>query len=112
MKKQRLATFGRSRIGKSLIVGMFLCGLLAIVPYLAHPQDRSEVATAQELAPGSTPLIGVVSSTNNPLQIAILHWYNANQTTQFPVGGFPYGVAFDGANIWVANQTDGTLSKL
>jgi len=30
----------------------------------------------------------------------------------FTVGSAPIGVAFDGANIWVANRGDGTVSKL
>jgi len=30
----------------------------------------------------------------------------------FSVGNQPTGVAFDGANIWVANQGSNTLSKL
>jgi DNA-binding beta-propeller fold protein YncE len=29
----------------------------------------------------------------------------------FPVGAGPVGVAFDGANIWVANSSDNTISK-
>ena len=48
-----------------------------------------------------SPSTGVTSSTKNPLQIAILHWYDANLTTSFGVGNSPIGVAFDGANIWV-----------
>ena len=30
----------------------------------------------------------------------------------FAVGSFPLGVAFDGANIWVANNGSDTVSKL
>jgi len=30
----------------------------------------------------------------------------------FNVGDSPEGVAFDGANIWVANYDDGTVTKL
>jgi hypothetical protein len=48
---------------------------------------------------------------NNPNQVAILRWYAANQTADFPVGNSPYGVAFDGANIWVANTGSNTVSK-
>jgi len=29
----------------------------------------------------------------------------------FPVGSGPYGVAFDGANIWVTNNTPGTVTR-
>jgi len=29
----------------------------------------------------------------------------------FPAGNAPLGIAFDGANIWVGNGHDGTVSK-
>jgi hypothetical protein len=48
----------------------------------------------------------------NPLKIALLKWYQANLTTSFKVGHQPVGVAFDGANIWVTNNDDATVSKL
>lgn len=48
----------------------------------------------------------------NPLQVATLHWYAANQTTQFPLLGFPTGIAFDGANLWVGNVGANILIKL
>jgi hypothetical protein len=54
----------------------------------------------------------VVSSMKNPNQIATLRWYAANQTTAFPTGSGPYGVAFDGSSIWVVNDFAGTVSKL
>ena len=56
---------------------------------------------------------GVVSSTLNPNQIAILHWYSAGQTANFSSGGFgAIGVAFDGANIWVANNNSNVVTKM
>ena|SRR5260370_11570468 len=56
--------------------------------------------------------IGVTNSTKNPLQIAILHWYDANLTTTFPVGSIPLGMAFDGANLWVVNFGDNNVAKV
>jgi DNA-binding beta-propeller fold protein YncE len=44
--------------------------------------------------------------------VAILRWYSANRTTRFPVGVGPFGVAFDGANIWVTNLTSNNVTKL
>jgi len=38
---------------------------------------------------------------------ALLQWYRQD----FATGGFPSGVAFDGANIWVTNSGDNTVSK-
>jgi len=46
----------------------------------------------------------------NPLRIAILRWYQANQANiNFDAGEFdnPRGIAFDGQNIWIANYGDG-----
>jgi len=54
----------------------------------------------------------VTNSTKNSQQIATLHWYAANQTTAFRVGTFPFGVAFDGANVWVVNGGDNNVEKL
>src|ERR1700693_2793442 len=96
---------------KSVVVAMFFCGLLGMVPYPAHSQEQSEVATVQEQVAQSAALTGVVTSNWNPLQIAILHWYNASPTTQISVSA-PVGMAFDGANIWVANQTTNAVTKL
>lgn len=71
---------------------MFLLLLLAV----ARPSQAQDVS----------------SSSTNPLQVATLHWYSANQTTQFPVAGFPAGVVFDGANLWVGNLAGNTITKL
>ena len=56
-------------------------------------------------------------AAGNPLKIGLLKWYQANLVplvspwarTQ---NSNPYGIAFDGANIWTANNGDGTVSKL
>jgi hypothetical protein len=86
---------------------VIVCGLAGIVPYLAT-QGQDAVREALQQA----PLIGVTSSTQNPLQIALLHWYNANLTASFAVVANPLGVAFDGANIWVANRDSDNVTKL
>jgi YVTN family beta-propeller protein len=49
----------------------------------------------------------------NPKQVALLRWYPAiATTTTFSVGTWPAGVAFDGANIWVANSASDSVSVL
>jgi hypothetical protein len=48
----------------------------------------------------------------NTQQIAILRWYAANLATQIPVGTQPNDVAFDGENIWVANNGSNNVTKL
>ena len=63
-----------------------------------------------------TDLPSSTLATNNPLQVALLRWYPAIQTGKtYTVGSQPWGVAFDGANIWVANTGAGgpsTVTKL
>ncbi len=51
-------------------------------------------------------------ATKNPLQVATLHWYVANQTTQFPVAGLPTGVVFDGEDLWIASAFGNAITKL
>lgn len=47
----------------------------------------------------------------NPLQVALLKWapYSGDA---FAVGSGPVGLAFDGANVWVAQLAGNTVSKL
>ncbi len=57
------------------------------------------------------------TSTRNPMQIALLRWYDDNETEatswpSFNVGNYPSGVAFDGAKIWVVNYASDTVNKL
>ena len=62
---------------------------------------------------GATGAAGPTGLTGpNTQAIAIKRWYSANLTTQFPVGGSPVDVAFDGQNIWVANEDDANVMKL
>ena len=55
------------------------------------------------VGPGGTPI--------NPQQVALLKWA-PHSGLSFPVGSAPYGVAFDGANIWIANNGSNTVTKL
>ena len=49
------------------------------------------------------PPTGKGAPPANPLKVALLKWYQANQApTRFDAGSEPVGLAFDGANIWVA----------
>jgi len=77
------------------------------------------VAAVFSLKPGHAQQANVPEQTTknngapaNPLKVALLKWYPANKTTSFKVGKQPLGVAFDGANIWVTNNDDATVSKL
>ena len=56
--------------------------------------------------PAGPPGVGV-----NLRKVALLQWGEAIQGGDFLVGTQPYAVAFDGANIWVANWGSNTVSK-
>ena len=48
-----------------------------------------------------------------PQAVSILRWYAINQTAaEFSVGQQPAGAAFDGANMWIANNQSGSVTKL
>lgn len=47
----------------------------------------------------------------NPLQIALLRWYDATTVGTFSVANTTYGIAFDGAYIWVTSYWD-SVTKL
>jgi YVTN family beta-propeller protein len=61
-------------------------------------------------ATGSSGPSGVGLNLNH---IATLRWYTANQTNNtFPVGNTPQAIAFDGANIWVANAGSQDVTRI
>ena len=63
--------------------------------------------TTQTTAGNPAGVLGV-----NPLQVALLKWFPAYQSSvAFKVGYWPIGIAFDGTNIWVGND-DLTVTKL
>jgi len=53
-------------------------------------------------------------SPNNPLDIALLRWYPGDISALFTanLGPFPDELAFDGANMWIANEGTNTVTKL
>jgi hypothetical protein len=54
----------------------------------------------------------------NPLQVALLRWYDADTAgNEFPVGrqtvsNGPQGIAFDGSSIWVSSFDDNSVTKV
>ena len=57
---------------------------------------------------GATGPAGAPGEGLREYRAALLQWY----PTTFSVGSTPYGVAFDGTNIWVANSGGNSVSKL
>jgi hypothetical protein len=52
---------------------------------------------------------------NNPLEVALLRWYQANMATQISTcssgTGSPKGMAFDGSHIWVACENNNEVQE-
>ena len=70
------------------------------------PGPQGNAGTAGSQGP-TGPAGGIV----NFLAIAQLRWYGANQAASVTAGTAPQGVAYDGANIWVANANSGNVMK-
>jgi hypothetical protein len=84
---------------KKMILTLVSAALLIVGPHSAHAQA------------------GVVNSTQNPLQLDLLHWYGAIQSTKVSIwmdndAPEAYGVAFDGASIYVTDYRVGRVIKL
>ncbi len=88
-----------------VVIASLLCVVVATAYLLPSHALKSTDTGLSSAGNGAPPLA-------NPLKIALLKWYKANEVTKFPVGNQPYGLAFDGANIWAANFNDGTVSEV
>src|SRR5579863_8761321 len=89
---------------KRVVIGICLA-LVIVATANLFPGRAQETGAPVPLPPGNP-------AATNPLKVALLKWYKGNLTTSFTVGQQPYGVAFDGENIWTANSGDGTVTKL
>ena len=57
-------------------------------------------------------IAGCTGTYQNPLQVALLRWYDANQvTTSFAVDKSPQCVVWDRVDIWVTNAASNTVKK-
>ena len=55
---------------------------------------------------------GQSGPTPDALKLAELKWYGANHVNVATVGNKPYGMAFDGRDMFVANQGDNTVDEI
>src|SRR5215467_2083563 len=103
--KTLASTVVRKLNSRRATLTLLVLALIGAVPFVTRVQGQSLLEALIKQS-------GVVSGNKNPLQIALLHWYNANLSTTFSVPSSPYGMAFDGQNIWVANNGSGKITKL
>src|SRR5580700_564472 len=97
-----------------IVIGVSLIVVVLAMANLFAGQAQKVVSQPAQAGPGSQilPPILDAGARLNPLKIALLHWYLANTSHFFTVGNQPYGVCFDGANIWTANYGDNTVTKV
>src|SRR6267143_185072 len=84
---------------------VFAMGAFAYI--MRAQQEQGAMPEAQ-----ATSVSGVTSSnkTFNPLQVALLHWYDANLVGEISLpNAAPFGMAFDGSNMWIASQGVGVF---
>lgn len=86
-----------------------LCSFLILAVTGSLSSQAQKPVTGPSQATGSVP---AAPAPVNPLKVALLHWYGINETAHFPVGSQPYGLCFDGANIWAANFGAATVNKI
>ena len=100
---------------KRLVIGLSLLLIVAATVSLI-PGRAQEASQPVEAAGTSSQATTRNWPAGNPLKIALLKWYQANLSTSFTVGktknSNPYGIAFDGQNVWTANSGEGTVTKL
>jgi len=73
--------------------------------------------TDAAIVAGVLVLCGMLYAQNskNPIQVALLRWYQMNSVTQFPGDNncaSPQNPVFDGAHIWVASSGGNWVDKL
>ncbi len=84
------------------------------IPAAAGPAGPPGADGAQG-APGVAGPAGPAGLVNriSDDQIALLQWYqDPGAAATYPTGDGPLGVAFDGTNIWIANASSDTVSKM
>jgi DNA-binding beta-propeller fold protein YncE len=89
-----------------IVTGLVLAAMAMANLFVSHAQQAVGVSASPPAGNGAPPL-------SNPLKVALLKWYKANTVpTEFPAGPNPVGVAFDGANIWIANYGASRVTKV
>ena len=89
-----VSSTSRNNAGRHVVTVTFLCALLAIASCIAQAQG------------------GVVTSTQNSMQLALLHWEKGNQAAHLTTGSYPIALAFDGGSLWVANAGSNTVTRM
>src|ERR1700686_3143235 len=106
----------KARIAVVMSVFVVAVAMASFIPSWAQEASTASANAAEPAASNDAQAPTKNWPAGNPLKIALLKWYQANLTTSFNVGktqnSNPYGLAFDGQNVWSANSGEGTVTKL
>src|SRR5579863_2161879 len=105
-----------------IVIGTFVVWVVLATANL-FPGHAQKIATRSATPPEASTDVGADAGPAlpslldqgarfNPLKIALLKWSLFDRTAPVTVGNQPYGVCFDGANIWTANYGDTTVTKV
>lgn len=83
-----------------------------VLSTFAQPTNNGVSQSSTAAMPATQPAPCPNSPLPNVNQLALLRWYDANLTATFAVGGNPNGMAFDGSNVWVVNQSANSVTKI
>src|SRR5579872_5007224 len=101
-------SFGQVKVVALVVLLAGLAVLAMLNSVAAAPNSGQQVGTQQANVSNQLFQPEVVKSPfYNPLQVALLAWYPANTVSSYTYAGnpSPNGIAFDGTNIWVADET-------
>ena len=99
--------FDRMKVVAFVVVLAGLAVLVMLNSVAAAPNSEQQAATGQANVSNQFFHPEVLKSPfYNPLQVALLAWYPANTVSSYTYAGNPNpnGIAFDGTNIWVADE--------
>ena len=88
-------------------------GVVTTLQTNASTLDSRMTTNEGDITALETGVADLEDRQSNPLQVALLRWYEASEAgNDFAVGNSPHFAAFDGAHIWVTNHLSNTVTKL
>jgi YVTN family beta-propeller protein len=103
----RRATFPRRAAAVALAIVAVAVGV-AVAPLLPHPSPIVPVVTRVPESPAA------VQPSSVPIVADSVAWMSSagSVVAASPVGALPDGIAIGAGSVWVANTTDGTVTRL
>src|SRR5580704_13804831 len=100
----------RTRIVIGVSLTVVVLAMANLLP--SQAQKAASMPAQAQVGPMAEAPILDQGARLNPLKIGLLNWYMADIATFVAVSGQPYGLCFDGANIWSADFAGNTVTKV